>query len=61
MLLANAFDPSLVRNRITYHLCESMDFAFTPQGVPVDVYMSGDAYGTKYLGNYYLGYGYAVV
>ena len=55
VLLANAFDPSLIRNRITYRLCETLGFEFTPQCVPVDLVIQGDQYGTKYLGSYYLG------
>lgn len=54
VLLANAFDPSLIRNRITYWLSERLGFDFTPQGVPVDLVMSGEQFGTKYLGSYYL-------
>ena len=54
VLLANAFDETLIRNRITYWLCEKLGFEFTPQGVPVDLVMVGDQYGEKYLGSYYL-------
>ncbi len=53
-LLANAFDPSLLRNRVTAWLGEQMDFEFTPRGVPVDLVMIGQEYGTRYLGSYYL-------
>ncbi|MBR3356680.1 MAG: CotH kinase family protein [Solobacterium sp.] len=55
VLLANAFDPSLIRNRITFKLSEALGFEFTPQGVPVDLVIKGDRYGTKYLGNYWFG------
>ena len=55
VLLANAFDPSLIRNRITFKLSEALVFEFTPQGVPVDLVIKGDRYGTKYLGNYWFG------
>ncbi len=55
VLLANALDPSLIRNRITYRLCETLNFDYTPQGVPVDLVMSGSQYGTRYLGSYLLG------
>ena len=55
VLLANAFDPTLIRNRITFWLSERLGFDFTPQGVPVDLVMTGDKYGTKYLGSYFLG------
>ena len=48
-LIANYYDNSLVRNRLTYYLGQQMDMPFTPQLVPVDVVMNG-----KYLGGYYL-------
>ena len=54
VLVANAFDPSLMRDRITGWLGDEMGFAFTPRGVPVDVVMTGAEYGTRYLGSYYL-------
>ena len=53
-LLANAFDPSLLRNRVSGWLGDQMDFEFTPRGVPVDVVMIGQEFGTHYLGSYYL-------
>ena len=53
VLLANAFDETLMRDRITAWLGEEMGFAFTPRGVPVDVVMTGDQFGTQYLGSYY--------
>lgn len=53
-LLANAFDPSLLRNRVTFWLSEKLGFEFTPQGVPVDLVLKGEQYGTKYLGSYFL-------
>ena len=48
-LIANYYDNSLIRNRITYYLGERLNMEFTPQLVPVDVFMNG-----TYLGNYYL-------
>jgi uncharacterized repeat protein (TIGR02543 family) len=54
VLVANAFDKSLLRDRITAWLGEQMHFEFTPQGVPVDLVLSGEQFGTKYLGSYYL-------
>ena len=54
VLMANHFDSTLIRNRITAWLGDQMEFAFTPRGVPVDLVLSGDIYGTKYLGSYYL-------
>ena len=54
VLLANAFDETLVRDRLTAWLGDEMGFEFTPRGVPVDVVMTGEEYGTEYLGSYYL-------
>jgi len=54
VLLANAFDETLIRNRITGWLGEQMGFDFTPRGVPVDLVLKGEIYGTHYLGSYYL-------
>ena len=48
-LIANYYDNSLIRNRITYFLGERLGMEYTPQLVPVDVFMNG-----TYLGNYYL-------
>lgn len=53
-LIANAYDRSMLKDRITAWLGDAMDFAFTPRGVPVDVIMTGETYGTRYLGSYYL-------
>ena len=49
VLLANAFDDSLVRNRMTYWLGQKLGLEFTPECINVDVVMNG-----KYLGNYLL-------
>ncbi len=54
VLVANALDESLLRDRITAWLGDELGFEFTPRGVPVDVVISGETYGTKYLGSYYL-------
>ena len=48
-LIANAFDPTLMRNRITYWLGKEMGLEFTPSGYPVDVFMEGEYYGTYLL------------
>ena len=53
VLVANDFDETLMRDRITGWLGDEMGFAFTPRGVPVDVVMSGENFGTQYLGSYY--------
>lgn len=52
-LIANEFDTSLLRDRITAWLGDVMGFEFTPRGVPVDLVMTGDEFGTRYLGSYY--------
>ncbi|MBQ9425713.1 MAG: CotH kinase family protein [Erysipelotrichaceae bacterium] len=54
VLVANDFDATLMKDRITAWLGDEMGFDFTPRGVPVDVIMSGEFYGTHYLGSYYL-------
>ena len=48
-LIANYYDPTLIRNRITYYLGEAMGMEYTPKLIPVDVVMND-----KYLGSYYL-------
>ena len=54
VLLANAFDPSLDRDRITAWLGNQLGFSFTPTGYPVDVVMTGSEFGSKYIGSYIL-------
>lgn len=49
VLLANYYDNSLLRNRITYWLANYMGMSYVPQSEPVDVVMNGE-----YLGNYFL-------
>ena len=49
VLLANYFDNSMLRNRLTAWVGEQMGLEFTPEGVFVEVVMNGD-----YLGCYYL-------
>ena len=53
VLVANALDPSLLKDRVTAWLADQMDFGFTPRGVPVDLVMTGQEFGSKYLGSYY--------
>ena len=53
VLVANAFDSTLVRDRLTGWLGDRMGFEFTPRGVPVDLVMTGENFGSKYLGSYY--------
>ena len=54
VLIANDFDSTLMKDRITAWLGDEMGFAFTPRGVPVDVVMTGEYFGSQYLGSYYL-------
>ncbi|MBP3869473.1 MAG: CotH kinase family protein [Faecalicoccus sp.] len=49
VLLANTFDPSLIKNRITSYLADQIGLEYTPIGVPVDLVMND-----VYLGNYFL-------
>ncbi|MBR3348702.1 MAG: CotH kinase family protein, partial [Solobacterium sp.] len=53
VLVANAFDETLLRDRITAWLGDQLGFEFTPRGVPADVVMIGSESGTQYLGSYY--------
>jgi len=54
VLVANALDSTLIKDRITAWLGDRMGFDFTPRGVPVDLVLMGEEYGTQYLGSYYL-------
>ena len=52
VLLANRFDNSGMRNKMTYWLGDQLGdnyLEFTPQSVPVEVIMNGEYYGTYYL------------
>ena len=52
VLLANRFDNSFVRNRMTYWLGQQLGQGredFTPQCVPVEVVMNGEYYGSYLL------------
>jgi len=49
VLLANRFDNSLVRNRMTYWLGQQLGMEYTPQCVPVEVVMNGEFYGSYLL------------
>lgn len=53
-LMANANDPTMFKNIITAWLGNQMGFAYSPNGVPVELVMSGEKYGTHYLGCYFL-------
>lgn len=49
LLVSNAFDPSLLRNYITYDLAREAGLAYSPEAVFVDWYADGE-----YQGNYLL-------
>ena len=49
VLLANRYDNSFVRNRLTYWLGRQMGMEYTPQCVPVEVVMNGKYYGSYLL------------
>ena len=49
VLLANRFDNSFVRNRMTYWLGQQLGLEYTPQCVPVEVVMNGEFYGSYLL------------
>ena len=49
ILLANRYDNSLLRNKITYWLGDQLDMPYTPQLVPVDVVMNDVYYGSYFL------------
>ncbi len=49
VLLANRYDNSFMRNKMTYWLGQELDMEFTPQSVPVEVVMNGQYYGLYYL------------
>ncbi len=49
VLLANYYDNSLLRNRITYWLGKQLGMDYTPSLEPVDVIMNGEYYGSYFL------------
>ena len=49
VLLANYYDNSLLRNKITYWLGSQLNMPFTPKSEPVDVVMNGEYYGSYFL------------
>ncbi len=49
VLLANRYDNSLIRNRMTYWLGQQLGMEYTPQCVPVEVVMNGEFYGSYLL------------
>ena len=53
-LLANCFDGSLIRNRITNWLGDEMGLEFTPKQIPVDLVLIGSTSGIHQYGSYCL-------
>lgn len=49
VLLANYYDNSMLRNKITYWLGEQLGMEYTPKSEPVEVVMNGEYYGTYFL------------
>ena len=47
--MANYYDYSLIRNRLTFDLGRQMNLAYTPKSVCVDVVISGEYYGSYQL------------
>ena len=55
VLIANAYDRTLVKDRMTGWLGDAIGMKFTPRGYPVDLVMKNtDGTFEKYLGSYYL-------
>lgn len=49
ILLANAADPALIRNKIVYNFAENLGLAYTPDSRWVDLYLNGDYVGLYQL------------
>lgn len=49
VLLANYYDESLLRNRITFDLADAMGLKFSPHSRPVDLYYDGEYRGSYLL------------
>lgn len=49
LLISNAFDPSLLRNYITYDLAQEIGLEFSPESVFVDWYADGEYQGSYLL------------
>lgn len=49
VLLADYYDPSHIRNKITYWMGKKLGMPYTPEGVYVDVVMNGQYYGSYML------------
>lgn len=49
LLIANRYDNSQMRNRMTYWLGAQLGLKYTPELIPVEVVMNGEYYGLYYL------------
>jgi len=49
VLLANRYDPSLLRNRLVSYIGTELGLAFTPKCLPVDLVVNGEYYGCYLL------------
>ena len=49
VLLANRYDPSLLRNRLISYIGTELGLSFTPKCVPVDLVVNGEYYGSYVL------------
>lgn len=49
VLLANYYDNSLLRNKMTYYLGQQLGMEFTPDSEPVEVVINGIYYGSYFL------------
>lgn len=49
ILLANPFDPTLMRNQMIYDFARELGLQNTPEGRPVDFYYDGEYRGSYYL------------
>lgn len=49
VLLANSFDPSLLKNQIAYDLARNAGMPYTPECQPVDLYLNGEYAGVYLL------------
>ena len=49
ILLANPFDPTLIRNSMIYAFGREIGLETTPEGIPVDFYYDGEYRGSYYL------------
>lgn len=51
VLLANAYDPTLIRNRVAYYIGSRLGLPYTPKSAAVDFVVNGN-----YLGSYTIGH-----